>query len=79
MAEVKKLVQVHRADGSLSRTQILNMAEFQLLTITGIVVEVLPAARDLFVEHPQWFLIAMAVSRAVNMYLRATTTQELKS
>lgn len=82
MAEVKKLVQVHRADGSLSRMQLWNHVWQQAGIWSAILVALLPELRgtlaDWFSAWPWAVPLLVAGIKAVDMYYRATTTQGLK-
>ena len=72
MAEIKKLVQVHRTDGSVSRTQQFNAAVMALGTLVGL----LPELRGQI--DPDWYPWIFVGLSVVNAYLRATTTQGLR-
>lgn len=73
MAEIKKLVQIHRADGSISRTQQLNAAIIALGSLVGL----MPELRSQI--DPDWYPWIFVGLSVVNAYLRATTTQGLQS
>lgn len=72
MAEAKKLVQVHREDGSLSRTQAVNGAVIALGSLVGL----MPELRSQI--DPDWYPWIFVGLSVVNAYLRATTTQGLR-
>lgn len=72
MAESTKLIQVRRADGTLSRTQQFNAVLMALGTLVGL----MPELRGQI--DPDWYPWIFVGLSVVNAYLRATTTQGLQ-
>lgn len=79
---LKKLIELRRADGTRSRSQIWNHLWQQVGLWTAILVPLLPELREslatFFSAHP-WAVGVLIVSiKAVDSYYRATTTQGLR-
>ena len=63
---------IHRADGTISRTQVVNGLIMALGSLVGLMPEL---KSQIPPEVYPWVFVGLSV---LNVYLRATTTQGLK-